>query len=264
MGKFDKTVSHNVLYKNFGVCISESWYSFEEGSVKTDLDYIQQTENPAKDYSYILPYDTLVLDLTESEEELFKKLKKDTRYEIIRASERDKIKFSVDKIDDLKVFIDFYNLCQNYAKLASLNEERLELYHKKNLLFISYTQDPQDAHIISAHCYLSFPEKVRLLFACSLRSKTQNNSGYNSLVGRANRFHHWKDIIILKSLGKVLLDFGGWYEGSNKRFTSISKFKEEFGGKRRSYYTCVRVNTLKGRLYMLMKFAYLALRNRNY
>ena len=58
---------------------------------------------------------------------------------------------------------------------------------------------------------------------------SRKDKDFQGLVGRANRLHHWKDMISFKSKGLDQYDFGGWYEGRKTRDRlKINQFKEGF------------------------------------
>ena len=58
------------------------------------------------------------------------------------------------------------------------------------------------------HAYHRNTERVTLLYSASFF----RNSDLRTQVGRANRLHHWLDMLRYKNAGIATYDFGGWYE----------------------------------------------------
>jgi lipid II:glycine glycyltransferase (peptidoglycan interpeptide bridge formation enzyme) len=67
------------------------------------------------------------------------------------------------------------------------------------------------------------------------------------LVGRANRYLHWQDLLRLRESGCTALDLGGWHPGDDTELLKINKFKEEFGGKVVEIYNSMMGISLKGK-----------------
>lgn len=69
-----------------------------------------------------------------------------------------------------------------------------------------------------------------------------------NLIGRANRFHHWQDMLRFKQAGIRVYDFGGWYQGTtDTEKLGINRFKAEFGGTVVTNYNCKLLLTAKSR-----------------
>ena len=75
-----------------------------------------------------------------------------------------------------------------------------------------------------------------------------------SMIGRANRWLHWRDIAAFKEQGYAIYDLGGWYAGSGDyEKLSINKFKEGFGGVIQINYNAVEPISLKGKVYLELR-----------
>ena len=72
---------------------------------------------------------------------------------------------------------------------------------------------------------------------------------FRNLVGRANRLHHFKDMLFFKGNACNLYDFGGWYAGTEDQDRlMINRFKEEFGGQKVLQYNVVLNRTWRAKL----------------
>lgn len=66
-------------------------------------------------------------------------------------------------------------------------------------------------------------------------------------IGRANRLHHWSDMLRFRDEGFGIYDFGGWYSGTqNQALLQINRFKKSFGGELVRQYNCDEAITWKG------------------
>jgi hypothetical protein len=73
-------------------------------------------------------------------------------------------------------------------------------------------------------------------------------------IGRANRLHHWSDMLRFRGEGFGIYDFGGWYAGTqDETLLRINRFKERFGGELVVQYNCDQAITWKGALGLWFK-----------
>ena len=166
-------------------------------------------------------YYTLVTDLTESEENIFSKFKKTTRYKINRGK-REKIVFEVEK--DLDIFLKYYNHFAKSKNLEPLKYQTLLKYQKNMLITKAIYYDK----ILVMHVHIYNTEVSMLLFSASHFRNTLENKEKN-LISYANLFLHYEDMLFFKKEGCSLYDFGGYAYGTkDKSFMGINHFKELF------------------------------------
>ncbi len=186
-----------------------------------------------------VPKFTKIVNLTLSNDEIFNGFDKNTKYEVNR-SEREDIKIyftlSYDK------FKDIYNQFAKSKKLALLND----IDYFKNNLFISTAYF--EGEPVVCHSYLLDAESkiVRLLHSASVIHDVEDKT-FRGVVGRANRFLHYKDMLYFKEKNFLKYDFGGYaFETSNVTLQGINKFKDGFGGDlvEQSNYTPFLINLL--------------------
>jgi hypothetical protein len=66
-------------------------------------------------------------------------------------------------------------------------------------------------------------------------------------ISKANRLHHWLDVLRFRDEGFAIYDFGGWYAGrENEELLRINRFKESFGGVLVPQYNCDQGLSWKG------------------
>ncbi len=192
---------------------------------------------------------TIVLDLTQSEGSLFGAIKQGTRYEIRRAQSSDHLTYRCwenPKPDIVQSFCDFYNGFAAEKDLPKAPRTRLQHLSRSAGLAISSVSNAHETLVW--HAYLKTPARVRLDHSASPFRSTEDVAR-RQLIGRANRFHHWQDILLFRGLSIATMDLGGWYAGTeHKKLLQINKFKEEFGGHVIRGFNCTTGVTWRGKL----------------
>lgn len=237
--------------------IAEIWYNFDEKpDINTDiLRYKFVSDFKKKPYSLEELF-TLRLDLSKSSEELFSSIKKNTRYEINRAQNRDKIKCQTfflkneTNFDKINNFINYFNKFADTKGRNHLNYQDIEQFYITNNFCIRYSSSEDDSIIYCMHSYVISDNIARLLQSASL-FREANDTEFKNLNARANRLLHWDDILFFKKDNYSFYDFGGWYGGQElKEQLLINTFKESFGGEKKSEYSYIVPVTLKGFFYI--------------
>ncbi|MFP3043047.1 hypothetical protein LQZ19_14625 [Treponema primitia] len=233
-----------------GIKLAEIWYNPAElPDKKVDiLRYRFVKEKHVKATSIEEKY-TLLSDLTNDEKELFSKIHKNTKYKINRAKERDNIEcstfFAADEknTEKLSQYLDFFNTFADSKGRSSAALSEFEQFFEKGTLYIRSAM--KDNTILAMHAYIVSDNIARLHQSAS-HFRDSEDSEYRNLVGRANRFLHWDDMMYFKSFGVSWYDFGGWYAGhTDKEKLLIGQFKESFGGEKcREYLYIVPVSVL--------------------
>lgn len=214
-----------------GLTIAETW--FDEplpGADQADIIRYRQAltplgPNPSDFY-------TLISDLTQSEEALLDRIQKDGRYKIRRAEERDGFALEVwDRADPafMSDFVAFYNGFAAQKGLQALDGGHLRLLAGDGRLDLARVRSAEGDAIVY-HAHYTHLGRARLLHSAS-QFRGSDDSNFRNLVGRANRWLHWKGLQRFKAGGHTCYDWGGWYEGQeDKERLGINQFKESFGG----------------------------------
>ena len=196
---------------------------------------------------------TLLIDLRKKEDEIFQDIHKNTRYKINRAMKRDTIKYyEVESPTDteLERFCSFYNSFAKQKRIPYANLEKLQGLRKQQSMILSYIKDEEDK-LLCCHVHYLVKDSAVLLYSASGRF---DNGEMKNLIGRANRYLHWRDILNFKSRGVNWYNFGGLFvDPSSKETSSINRFKKEFGGIEVNEWKLVQACSLLGRL---VAFAY--------
>jgi lipid II:glycine glycyltransferase (peptidoglycan interpeptide bridge formation enzyme) len=168
---------------------------------------------------------TLVIDLCQTQDEIWSKMSsKSCRYEIKRA-ERDGVKTVLST--DYTAFCEMNN---SFRKLKGLkggaDQKYLERY---GVLFMAELASKW----IAGQVYLRDDNTMRWLLGASRRLENPS-----PLIGCANRALIWEALKYAKDAGLQEFDFGGYHLGNNPELQNINFFKESFGGEMAIRYIC--------------------------
>ena len=179
--------------------IEDVWFATKTIKASENVDIISYV-NSEIDFKYKKSQRTLVNNLKLSEEELMKKIHKNTRYEIKRADREGIECYFVNK--NMKNLID--DFIENY--MLFLKEKSLPLIHENDLKKQLYLIAEQNALAITTaelnekvivwHVYIYDKNVTRLMY--SISHFRTDDSKVKIQVGMANRLLHWKDFLYFK------------------------------------------------------------------
>jgi hypothetical protein len=227
---------------------------FDEEADDADADVIEyfQRSTPVSD-ARSTDFYTLHLDLTQAPETLFSGFSKTCRYEV-RRGERDDLKKEAwmsacgERVDE---FIAFFDRFASGKGLPPAPEERLHTLAEAGVLDLSTVSRDDDPLVW--HAYLRAGNRARLLHSASL-FREHNDTGTRNMIGRANRYLHWHDLLRYRDAGVPLFDFGGWYSGrDDEALLKINVFKEAFGGRVVPEFHCAVPASVRGRMVLLAR-----------
>jgi hypothetical protein len=169
---------------------------------------------------------TKAVDLTTSEDELFRQFRKNTQYEIRRAR-RDGVscRFDCDPV----TFRGFYNQFARERGLRPIPSGLIESAAAE--VCISYARLDDDVLVMHSTLIDRTLRRARLWYACS-RDVLEDSSEFRNTIGRANRLLHFEDMRLFKRQGLAIYDFGGYSaDQTDRKKMAINAFKDSFGGR---------------------------------
>jgi len=236
-----------LTYRSRFLARAEVWYDNEpDDSPSVDWILYYRRSNPIPGALTRVIY-TYAIDLTQNRDLLLANLNKDTAYKIRRARERDHILCRCCDPRDQAVmdrFEQMYNAFATVKGLAPLDRARIEGMAAAGVLDLSVAEDPQGNALVY-HANYRDRHRATSMELPSLYRKLSNSAERN-LIGRANRYLMWSDILRYQEQGLKCFDFGGWYQGNDPEMLKINDFKKGFGGRVVREYQCERILTLKG------------------
>lgn len=246
-----------VKYKKSFVNIEAVWFANEKINDKdVDIIYYHQILDKNKFLSDNIDiFNTLCIDLKNTEDEIFSGFNKDVKYEIRRAI-KDNTEIKIFDSEDLKNNIELVQKIENFynsfLKSKNLkgrfNRILIDKYIENNNATVSIVEKNNEMLVL--HLYINDKNIARLLYSASLY-RLDIDKSLKSFTGRANRLLHWEDIRYFKEKGLSVYDWGGI--GDSQELKGINKFKEGFNGKEKIFYNMIQPITLKGKGIMLVK-----------
>lgn len=188
--------------------------------------------------------------LLESEEDIYSRFSRTTKQQIKQSEKNDGL--NVDIIIDpdselIDVFAGFYATSHRYRQhLPPCNTGALKTYKQNGILSISMIKD-SSGDVLVYHANIINNNRVRILYSVS--KYVVEDKEAQSLIGRANRFLHWNEMLFYKNYGLEIYDLGGLALGKKgEALEGVDTFKLRFGGDVVEEYNCAVPITLVGRL----------------
>ena len=246
-----------ISYQRKFVRIAEYWNGEAPYLKGVDIErYFQQSRR--LEGMFCRDFYTILIDLLNDPETLLAGMKRDTRYEIRRAQREGFIYDFLNggESDVFNEFCDYFDAFAQEKNQPAMRRPWLSLLAESGALTLTRIADPTGGALVW-HGYHCSSQRATLLYSASI-SRDRESSAQRTLVGRANRYQHWMDMLSFKAKGLSIYDLGGWYEGAeDQKRLSINRFKEEFGGAIVHNYICERASTLKGSLFLKLRTALL-------
>ena len=222
--------------------IKEIWFADKPFDVKDcDAVIFRACKDKAKvDGFECSEFKTLVIDLTQDLDIIFKNFeKKSCQYQVKRAL-RDNVQSQLDSD-----YCGFYSLNESFRELKNLDGlTDVEYLKKYGTLFTAKI----DNQLVSGQIYLEDESNIRWLLGASKRLESNN-----VLIGCASRLLIWQAIQYAKNKGIKEFDFGGYHMGNIPELKAINFFKESFGGKLVTHYIYEKDYSVKYKLAKTLK-----------
>lgn len=195
---------------------------------------------------------TLITDLTEDEESIYKKIRKNYRYEIRRVEKENvQLKFysakeMSEKKELMSSFATTYN--QMYASKginAKFNTPLVKEYMQKDA--ICFTIAYYNGEPLVFHSYIVDKHNARFFYSAS---PFREKKDVATIIGQMNKALHWFDIKTFRNMGIAQYDWGGI--ANPEEPNGIDQFKMGFGGKEKDYYNTIQGITFIGKIAVMM------------
>ena len=169
------------------------------------------------------PSPTLLLDLAPDPEALWRAFEQKSCRYVIRSAEKLAWNIGVnDHIGGAMALIEDYIARSGYTKSPS-HRGWGSILDRADVFTAAH-----EGTLLAAHIVLADRNRVRLLFSATTERGRKAN---NRLIGQANRYLHWREILHYREQGVRLYDFGGVDLNRKSPLYSITQFKLSFGGR---------------------------------
>ncbi len=234
--------------KKRGIPIIDCWYAAHALAENGVIRY-EEAQKPIG--APCEEFRTLLSDLRENEEEILAHFSKNCRYEVRRAPREGVVcTWKAGKQiteEDIVSFTDFFEQFWASKGVAYRDKEKcramIRQYAGADAFVIA--QALAGGRILVYHTYVVDQTRARLYQSAS-QFRTDESLAPN-IVGYANRYLHYQDMLFFKKNGKEQYDWGG--AGTDSDVESITRFKESFGGVPAIYYNGVETRGALPKLY---------------
>ncbi|MEO8156423.1 MAG: hypothetical protein ABI648_01410 [Betaproteobacteria bacterium] len=238
-----------------GAIYGEVWYD-EEPPRNSGVDIVRyRCRHAAIANARHSPFLSLVTDLCAEANAIADQFGKDCRYKVRRADTKDELdtEFILEPENRLDEFGEFFDTFARQKGHEACDRQWLRAACKARQLVL--TTATRHGEALVWHAYVIAGNSTWLQYTGSCFRNRE--SDYRALVGRANRWLHWKDMLRFKELGMLRYDWGGMFEDeSTPDRAGINEFKRTFGGRLARTYDCTVPVTLKGRIYLPLRDAW--------
>jgi hypothetical protein len=238
-----------------GASYGELWY--EEQAPRdcgVDIVLYRQRASPVEG-ARVVPFLSIVTDLSAEESAITGGFGKDCRYKIRRADSRDglSMEYITEPRPHLADFRAFYDAFASVKSIWLSDGRWLAAACDAGQLVL--TSASRDGEVLAWHAYLISGKSAWLQYTAS--SFRNRDSDHRALIGRANRWLHWREMLRFKEMGIERYDWGGLFEDETVPGNAgINNFKRDFGGREVRTYDCTLPVTLKGRVWLPLSEAW--------
>ena len=241
--------------KGKAVTYGEVWFD-EDVPARPGVDILvcHRRPEPQPDVPH-QPFLSIVNDLTVAEDAVAEPFINTCRYQVRRADTKDGLvaEFLAEPAARLDEFCEFFD---EFARQKSIVlSDRAWLTEAITAGRLVLTSASSQGTVLVWHAYLLSGDTASLVHSASYYR--DGNPEQRNLVGRANRWLHWRDMLGFRGRGIARYDWGGLFmDESTPDRAGINNFKKSFGGRleRRCDYT-VPVSVL-GRIYLPLRDAW--------
>lgn len=236
-----------------GIHFDVVWFA-EESANRAGITTYHQALYEGKNATEFI---TLVNDLTEDADAIKGHFAKNCRYEVNRASRED-VSYIIKKPSDItdEDITEFLTFFESFWESKGMKFEEydsvkrdLSDFRDNDALFIGIGVVEGQKAIY--HTYVCDDNKSRLLHSASLfRLQDTEETNKKGLLGIANRYLHYQEMLFFKNEGMTEYDWGG--AGTTSDTINITKFKESFGGEHRTYYDFEEVRGIKAHIFKIL------------
>jgi hypothetical protein len=244
-----------------GIVYGEVWFD-EDPAADTGVDIVnyRQRSRPIA-AAGTTPFLSLVTDLSMPEEAIAAGFGKDCRYKVKRADAKDRLQMDLvlKPRHRLAEFQSFFDAFAQQRSLVPADPRWLLAACGSGQLALSAVV--REGEILVWHAYVLSGSTLRLQHSASHFRAREND--HRALIGRANRWLHWMDMLKFRQLGYTRYDWGGLFEDeSTPERAGVNGFKRDFGGREERTFDCTVPLTLKGRVYLPLRDAWRRIRRR--
>lgn len=238
-----------------GMVYGELWYDEEPGDGDGVDVLLYRRRRAPFDGRDCRPFHSLVTPLDVAEADIAARFDETCSYQVRRAEQRDGLQLyaSADPAGDLERFRAFFDAFAAQKSLAPSDGAWLAAACAAGQLALTAAE--KDGEMLVWHAYLRCGTTTSLHHSASWFR--QGDSAYRALVGRANRWLHWRSMRWFREAGLRRYDWGGMFDDeSTPERAGINRFKRSFGGTPERRYDATLARSVRGRMLLPLRDAW--------
>ena len=238
----------------YGLKFIDLYFNEQVHERQADLTRYHYWSQPVAD-SIVLPYLTVVVDISLEPAALLAGMGKTTRYDIRRADREDRFSFRAYIGESLPLagFVKFFDDFADRKGTHRVDQRVLSILADHKLLGLTCICDAGES-VLAWHAYMIAGTHTRLLYSGSAHVHV-TDAGQRQFLARANRYLHWRDALLFRENGVLVLDLGGICETSceSPALRGIREFKTGFGGDIVRMFDCTKATSIRGRIALWLR-----------
>lgn len=241
-----------IVTRHWSLRVATAYFEAPARPVRADL--LRLVQLPVRPAAPAQSCFTILIDLGQEPGALLGAMNAEARSRIRRAEARDGLAYHAAPRPDVALVDRFCAFFDRFAASKGLPPaDRRHLLRLAEAGALDLSRVCRDGEDLVWHAHCRAPGGAMLLASASLYRALPDPAARN-LVGRANRYQHWRDMLRFKADGLGVYDLGGWYPGADDAgLLRINRFKESFGGTIAERYNCLVPLTLHGRLALRLR-----------
>ena len=230
--------------------VAEYW--FGERAMGSDVAIIRQA--PQRPGRGAKPFDTLLVDLRKTEDQLLSEFHATARSKVRRGLSRDRLRGEIiasPSEAEVQAFTEFHD--RFAAQKGIVSPPLSQMLGRAATGALQLSRIAMDGCVLVWHAYFVGRGRVRLLFSAT-QPRGSALEVDASLLSRANSVLHWQDMLAFREQGIPIYDLGGIPTNlRDAQMVGLYQFKSGFGGPRVREWAALQALTPAGAALLLAR-----------
>jgi lipid II:glycine glycyltransferase (peptidoglycan interpeptide bridge formation enzyme) len=241
-----------MVSSRYGLKVIDLYFNEQAQAIKADLIRYHYWSERVVD-SVVRPQSTVVVDVRREPDVLLAGMASSTRRDIRRADREGHVSFKVHQADTVAIskFLRFFT---PFATSKGIDEAKAYLLlrlARENALVLTSVED--SGGDLVWHVYMRAGAQSRQMYSASVYVSA-SEPARRRFLATANRYHHWRDLLMFRALGISTVDLGGICEPcEDLARMGIREFKTGFGGDIVRMFDCTKAASARGRIALWLR-----------
>ncbi|MDI4635981.1 MULTISPECIES: hypothetical protein [Halomonadaceae] len=218
----------------------------------------EATRKPREKGCVCLLMPSYVIDLRLGEDEIFGKIHRSTRRNIIKANKKGEVvynRITNPSDSDIIIFCEFYNRFAKEVGIKRCAVGKLKAIRDQGELLLTSVSD-KSGRILCSHAHLINGKQAYGIYSALLRSMGEEKVN-GQLIGMANKYLDWKNIVYAKKWGCDWYNFGGKIlDPKDAKGQGVNDYKIAFGSQEAYDFRVYTSRSLLGKAFIFLLHYY--------